>query len=313
MQTRQTPLHLIVRRCCAGALEFVAPGGRRWRLERGTGPHSRVLPSVLQRVLRNRGLVFAEAYADGDWEPLSATLADVPGICVRNLDHLQPGAAPVRWSNRARAQPDQFDTRRRARVNVRHYYGIDPAVYRRFLDRDLRYSCVCFRCPDDTLEAAQQSKCAHIAAKLDLEPRARALETSAAVGAASRGSWPRTTARTASATPCPASRSGSRPPTRPGQPRRVPAAGLSRGRRRVRCDRQRRHVRACQPAAVRAACFRRVPGLFALDGTTLRHASGRYSVGGGTDPWVRKYVLCGDVSRRLGNVRGGPGQRADRH
>jgi cyclopropane-fatty-acyl-phospholipid synthase len=49
-------------------------------------------------------------------------------------------------------------------------------LYRRFLDKDMQYSCAYFTHPGMTLEAAQTAKKAHLAAKLDLSPGHRVLD-----------------------------------------------------------------------------------------------------------------------------------------
>jgi cyclopropane-fatty-acyl-phospholipid synthase len=52
---------------------------------------------------------------------------------------------------------------------VAHHYDLSSALYEIFLDRDRQYSCAYFTEPDDTLEAAQEKKKRHIAAKLRLD------------------------------------------------------------------------------------------------------------------------------------------------
>jgi cyclopropane-fatty-acyl-phospholipid synthase len=42
-----------------------------------------------------------------------------------------------------------------------------------------------------------------------------------------------------------------------------------------------------------ALFFRRVKELLAPDGVALLHTIGRYSAGGGSDPWIRKYIFPG--------------------
>ena len=117
----QAILDLIGRRCCAGAVEFVAPDGRRWRLGGGSPVAVRVRDaSVLWRMLRNPRLAFAEAYMDGHWEPLNGNLAEVLRVCVSNLDGLA-GPAAARWYNKLRAQLGELNTRRRALANVHHH------------------------------------------------------------------------------------------------------------------------------------------------------------------------------------------------
>ncbi|MDD3762922.1 MAG: cyclopropane-fatty-acyl-phospholipid synthase [Nevskiales bacterium] len=293
----QALFDLIGHRCCAGALELVAPDGRRWRLGNSADIVAVQLrqTSVLWRVLRNPRLAFAEAYMDGHWEPLNATLADVLRICVRNLDHVQPALAPVRWWNRARTQLDQINTQRRSRANVSHHYDIDYDVYRRFLDRDLHYSCAYFRSPDDSLEAAQQAKCAHIAAKLDLKPGARVLDIGCGWGSLAMYLAEHHDARCIGIT------------LSSEQLKVAQARAQARGLQdRVEFRLQDYRETTGEFDAIVSVgmfehvgrpqydlFFRRVRELLAPDGTALLHTIGRYSAGGGSDPWIRKYIFPG--------------------
>ena len=57
----------------------------------------------------------------------------------------------------------------RAQRNVAHHYDLSGALYDLFLDSDRQYSCAYFATDNDSLEAAQDNKKRHIAAKLLLE------------------------------------------------------------------------------------------------------------------------------------------------
>lgn len=70
----------------------------------------------------------------------------------------------------------QANTPLRARANVAHHYDISDDLYRLFLDEDMQYSCAYFRDPAMTLDAAQEAKKAHIAAKLRLTPDCHVLD-----------------------------------------------------------------------------------------------------------------------------------------
>ncbi len=68
------------------------------------------------------------------------------------------------------AKIDQINFARRSKRNVAHHYDLDDRLYDLFLDPHRQYSCAYFDTPDMSLEAAQEAKLAHIAAKLDLKP-----------------------------------------------------------------------------------------------------------------------------------------------
>jgi len=82
----------------------------------------------------------------------------------------------ARWLTAGLNRLRELNTPTRSRRNVSHHYDLDYRLYAAFLDRDLHYSCAYFREPGLSLEAAQQAKCAHIAAKLDLRRGMRVLD-----------------------------------------------------------------------------------------------------------------------------------------
>lgn len=293
----QTALDWIGWRADAGRLEFVTPGGRRWRFGGGDDVVTIRLrdAGVLWRILRNPRLAFGEAYMEGQWEPQDASLADVLRICVRLVDGLESPAAAARWLRRARARLDARNTRRRARANVSHHYDIDHALYRYFLDRDLHYSCAYFRSPDDTLEAAQQAKCAHIAAKLDLRPGARVLDIGCGWGSLAMYLAEHHGARCVGITLS--------------EEQLKVARARARERGLHNCVEFRlqdyRETAGRFDAIVSVGMFehagrahygqffRCVRELLAPDGVALVHTIGRYSAGCGSDPWIRKYIFPG--------------------
>lgn len=57
----------------------------------------------------------------------------------------------------------------RARRDAAHHYDLSSELYAMFLDSDRQYSCAYFESPDDSLEAVQEYKKRHIAAKLRLD------------------------------------------------------------------------------------------------------------------------------------------------
>ena len=64
----------------------------------------------------------------------------------------------------------QRNTLLSAKRNVEAHYDIDGRIYDLFLDRDRQYSCAYFEQPGDSLDAAQEAKKRHVAAKLLLKP-----------------------------------------------------------------------------------------------------------------------------------------------
>lgn len=160
-----------------GSLRLEGPDGRSLNLGHGA-PHAAIRlhrRRTLWRMLLHPGLQFGEAYIDGAWDPLGCTLEQVLEAAVAMTES---DSYSARWRTLWRAAEfvtelnDAFIAARR----IRHHYDVDADLYATFLDRDLHYSCAYFADAAMDLEAAQQAKCALIAAKLDLRPNARVLD-----------------------------------------------------------------------------------------------------------------------------------------
>ncbi|MGD0102420.1 MAG: cyclopropane-fatty-acyl-phospholipid synthase family protein [Rhodopila sp.] len=113
----------------------------------------------------NPGLSIGEAYMDGKLVIEQGTIYDFVEVLARNYT---PGSGS-RWLSfveRVSRGLKQHNPIGKARRNVSHHYDLSGDFYELFLDRDRQYSCAYFTHPDDTLEAAQDHKKRHIAAKL---------------------------------------------------------------------------------------------------------------------------------------------------
>ncbi|MCC2657458.1 MAG: SAM-dependent methyltransferase [Panacagrimonas sp.] len=160
-----------------GSLTFEAPDGASWNLGHGA-PQARIRlhrKRSLWRMLLHPDLQFGEAYVEGAWDPLGCTLEQVLEAAVAMTDS---DAVSARWRvlSRAAERIAELNDAWIAARRIRHHYDVDSDLYATFLDRDLHYSCAYFADPTMDLEAAQQAKCALIAAKLDLRPNARVLD-----------------------------------------------------------------------------------------------------------------------------------------
>lgn len=90
---------------------------------------------------------------------------------------IRPAKRLRRLRERAATMLDGINRAARAKANVAHHYDIGNDFYRLFLDADhMQYSCAYWPQDDMTLEAAQQAKLAHIAAKLALRDGCRVLD-----------------------------------------------------------------------------------------------------------------------------------------
>ena len=89
----------------------------------------------------------------------------------------------MHWTERATLQIvnalawlRHLNPRGRSRRNVAHHYDLSDALFDSFLDPWRQYSCGYFHSEEDTLETAQVTKFARLAAKLDLKPDDRVLD-----------------------------------------------------------------------------------------------------------------------------------------
>jgi cyclopropane-fatty-acyl-phospholipid synthase len=129
-------------------------------------------------LVRNPALGAGEAYMDGRLTIEDGDVADFADLIGHNLrwDSDPPGRVGLWRPRRLRAALDSWNWRWRARRNVAHHYNLSDRLYDLFLDRDRQYSCAYFDEPDLSLDAAQQHKKAHIAAKLCLASGQRVLD-----------------------------------------------------------------------------------------------------------------------------------------
>jgi cyclopropane-fatty-acyl-phospholipid synthase len=124
-------------------------------------------------------MAFGEGYMDGQIEVAPEGLYDLVALFTHNMHGHGQLPAWVRTMQNLRRRMNRVLQRndpRRARRNVAHHYDLSDDLYRLFLDADMQYSCAYFARPDMTLDAAQEAKKAHIAAKLRLEPGCRVLD-----------------------------------------------------------------------------------------------------------------------------------------
>jgi cyclopropane-fatty-acyl-phospholipid synthase len=123
-------------------------------------------------------LYLGEAYMDGSLTITQGTLWDLLDLIGRNLAYRGHRHHAV-WQRillKLAQSWTQANSRRRSRHNVAHHYDLSRTLYTSFLDDDMQYSCAYFSSPDLDLDAAQEAKRTHIAAKLLLKPGQRVLD-----------------------------------------------------------------------------------------------------------------------------------------
>lgn len=129
-------------------------------------------PAAARRILRDPEYEIGETYVDGLWD--TNDLAQLIELLFRNFRG-HPGRRPA-WWQRLMKSLRQLNRVVSARRHIAHHYDLDEWLFRRFLDREMHYSCAYFADPSTPLEDAQSAKCAHLAAKLLLEPGQEVLD-----------------------------------------------------------------------------------------------------------------------------------------
>jgi cyclopropane-fatty-acyl-phospholipid synthase len=172
----QSALDLFLRRfVTVGRLTVHWPDGRTRIYAGRPGPEARVAlrdRRTVRRLALDPEMGVGEAYMEGNLVPLHGSIHDVLAVILANL-RANPHGVSVAWFRRWVARMfrplDQFNAAARARRNVMHHYDLNGRLYSLFLDRDKQYSCAYFRRGTETLEAAQEAKKRHIAAKLCMD------------------------------------------------------------------------------------------------------------------------------------------------
>jgi cyclopropane-fatty-acyl-phospholipid synthase len=252
----------------------------------------------------NPGLNAGEAYMDGTLKIESGTIYDLLAIITRNMGIDVQGGPLDRWRHLwgpVLRRIQQMNSRARSRRNVAHHYDLSRELYRRFLDRDMQYSCAYFAHPDMTLEDAQTAKKRHIANKLLLRDGQRVLDIGSGWGGLAL-----TLARQA----------------------RVEVLGVTLSKEQLEFARQRaaeaglsnrvrfeladyREIKGPFDRVVSVgmfehvgipnygAYFGKIHDLLAPDGVALVHSIGRADGPGVTNPWIQKYIFPGGYSPAL--------------
>ena len=168
-------LVLLRRFIIAGELNLTMPTGR---LECLSGPLDGPVAAINVRDYRTLiGLVirpdleFGEAYMDGRLTVGPAGLEPLAAFLFANTKSWQR-----HWAGRLTlfignllAWIRHLNPPTRARRNVAHHYDLTDELFASFLDPWRQYSCAYFLSDEDTLEDAQVTKLARLAAKLNLQ------------------------------------------------------------------------------------------------------------------------------------------------
>jgi cyclopropane-fatty-acyl-phospholipid synthase len=128
--------------------------------------------STLLKLLWNPEMAFGDGW--------SAGMIGVRGDLVELLKAIY---RTPRFQSTRRWYTRFSNTRRRALRRVHHHYDLGNDFYRRWLDREMVYTCAYFPSPDMTLEEAQVAKMDHVCRKLGLRAGDRVVEAGCGWGA----------------------------------------------------------------------------------------------------------------------------------
>ena len=165
-----------------GTLDLTLANGSGHQLQgRSPGPHASITihdRATLLRLVTKPDLAFGEAYMDGRISTGSGGIDALMELLMLNSRHWSThwaGGLTLRCGN-CLAWLRHLNPRWRARRNVAHHYDLTDELFETFLDPRRQYSCAYFYSRDDSLEAAQETKLARLAAKLNLRPGHRVLD-----------------------------------------------------------------------------------------------------------------------------------------
>lgn len=160
-----------------GTLQLSFPDGETQSIGQGE-PRAHMLlenPAALPRMARNPDISIGEAYVAGDWRPGAGGLEKLFELYYANGRPSSPRGLRA-MARRMKGLLQELNNKTDAKRNIALHYDLDIDLFRRFLDRNLHYSCGYFEAPNVTLEEAQVAKCRHIAGKLLLKRGDRVLD-----------------------------------------------------------------------------------------------------------------------------------------
>ncbi|MGQ0663203.1 MAG: class I SAM-dependent methyltransferase [Pseudomonadota bacterium] len=294
----------------AGRLTVIGPDGDD-RVFAGAKPGPEVAirlgdRAVSRRIAVNPRLAIGEAYMDGRLTIEDGDIYDFLDFCALNVAGLEaeaPVGLPYRLEVLGR-RLQQYNPVRRARRNAAHHYDLSDRLYALFLDADRQYSCAYFATGNDSLEAAQDNKKRHIAAKLLLKPGCKVLDIGSGWGGLAIY-----LARVGAGEVVGITQSAEQ---QKAASKRAAATGLD-GRVKFHL-RDYREQTGTFDRVVSVGMFEhvgvnhyrefftQVRNLLAEDGVALVHSIGRPHGPGVTNPWLRKYIFPGGYSPALSEV-----------
>lgn len=164
----------------AGSLTLIWHDGRTENFGSGE-PHVAIRVRhrrFARRVILNPPLAVGQCYMDGDFTVEDGTIETFMDLLFLNTGwgYGHWFLETLHWVQKTGKRLFEHNPVYRSKRNVAHHYDLNDDFYDLFLDSRRQYSCAYFMTPDDHLEAAQEQKLRHIAAKLLLKPGMRVLD-----------------------------------------------------------------------------------------------------------------------------------------
>ncbi|MEM9393267.1 MAG: cyclopropane-fatty-acyl-phospholipid synthase family protein [Pseudomonadota bacterium] len=145
-----------------GRVDFVLPGGRRFRAEGAVpGPVAELHvhnADVFARLIREGDLGFCDAYLEGWWStPDLQAFMDLIHADNDEIYDAFPGMGFLRVFEKAR-QWLRSNSKQQAKKNISYHYDLGNEFYGLWLDDTMTYSSALFETGQESLETAQQKK-----------------------------------------------------------------------------------------------------------------------------------------------------------
>jgi cyclopropane-fatty-acyl-phospholipid synthase len=254
----------------------------------------------------NAPLAVGEAYMNGRLVLERGTIYDFLELLLTNVT----GQRWPRWFQAmdrmlfVTRRLQHYNPVRRAKRNIAHHYDIDGSLYDLFLDSDRQYSCAYFEHEGASLEAAQEAKKRHLAAKLDLSDGMRVLDIGCGWGGLAlylaKTAHVEVTGITLSEEQLKIAQ------------KRARAEGLSKAVKFELCDYRNLEGQFDRIVSVGMfehvgtahyrSFFQQVDRLLTDDGVALLHSIGRFDGPSTTNPFIAKYIFPGGYIPALSEV-----------
>ena len=293
-----------------GELVVIDPAGGKWRYGRPSATRApvriRLADNATARAIAlNPALGAGEAFMDGRLVMEQGHIVALLDLVTHNLRWERDNSVRFALWRQARlaAWWDGINFERRSKRNVAHHYDLDDRLYDLFLDPHRQYSCAYWAPGITSLEAAQEAKLAHIAAKLDLKPGSQVLDIGCGWGGLARYLHKVSGAQVTGIT------------LSEEQLKYARAEAVRQGLTGVDCQLiDYRQMTGQFDRIVSVGMFEHVglphyqpffdtvERLLATDGVALLHSIARADGPGATDPWTAKYIFPGGYSPALSQI-----------